>query len=545
MILIFEIGSHWPPPQDKKRLARYTENKLLYDGRFEDVFFRLQAYYWQRNNLIAQGYLPGIDVNASKRNLEMTYIAVRIVSLLVKKPTDLLFGEDSTFSSGQAQGSPEQAALDRIIEENDFRTTLMELGLGTAIRGDGILKVRIDPSLPYPTVIEAQDASYWFPETAPDDRRRILAHHICVPIYIDPPQNSSLFAWVNPPEREHYLRVESHYPGLIQNRLFRLTPNGIDMFGQPDYLISEELPLDSMFPGLDAEIQTGVPYPLIVHTPNQRTDGDLYGTDDIDELKPLLDELSNRLTQISQILDKHADPIIALPAGSLEAVEDESGKVQYVYRASANKAIEVDGKDDITPQYITWDGHLNAAFSELDRVLDMIFMISEIPRLIVGGVGESGGGTSGAAALNTKYRLLPLLAKVNRKKRYLDKGVRQALYVAQLLEDAYVKTYGASAIPGYQPYTPSYPKVIWADGLPRDDMQEAQIMQIRTGGEPTIDQIEAIMRLDGKSEAEAQETVRRIKESQAALSTIDTTAKAGALFNGGSGVSSGGDVNNG
>ncbi|MDT2262164.1 hypothetical protein P7H06_25450 [Paenibacillus larvae] len=75
------------------------------------------------------------------------------------------------------------------------------------------------------------------------------------------------------------------------------------------------------------------------------------GIDDLSEHKAIFDEIDNRLSQIANI-DKHADPAMAIPTGSLE--EDDDG--QPIFRAGRDKIFEVDKDEPLLPKYITWDG---------------------------------------------------------------------------------------------------------------------------------------------------------------------------------------------
>ncbi|OPZ80353.1 MAG: Phage portal protein, SPP1 Gp6-like [bacterium ADurb.Bin429] len=115
------------------------------------------------------------------------------------------------------------------------------------------------------------------------------------------------------------------------------------------------------------------------------------------------------------------------------------------------------------PEYLTWDAHLTAAFTEIDRLLEMILLVSESAPAMFGlekyGIAESGRAL--------KYRLLRTLAKIARKRAYFSTGLRQALYLAQCCE----------ALHGAR-YTPEYPEVEWNDGLPNDAREAADIEHI-------------------------------------------------------------------
>src|SRR5699024_10974808 len=163
-------------------------------------------------------------------------------------------------------------------------------------------------------------------------------------------------------------------------------------------------------------IATGVPIPLVVHVPNFSLDDCWCGIDDITEHRSILDEINNRISQISDILDKHADPAVAVPVGTLR--EDEAGNVYY--NVAQEKVFEIAGKDDVIPQYITNNNpQIDQAFKELDMLIDLLFTVSEIPSVAL---GRNESGTARSSGLSIKWRMNSLLAKINRKRQYYEKG---------------------------------------------------------------------------------------------------------------------------
>src|SRR5699024_9707512 len=94
------------------------------------------------------------------------------------------------------------------------------------------------------------------------------------------------------------------------------------------------------------------------------------------------------------------------------------------------------------------------------------------------------------------------LAKVNRKKQYFDKALKQIYLVAEYLE---------TVADPEATYTPVVPVLKFSDGLPRDEMNDAQMVAVRTGSKPTMSQKTAIMLLDGKTEEQADAEIERME----------------------------------
>ncbi|GEK57114.1 hypothetical protein CHL76_02165 [Marinococcus halophilus] len=461
---LFEKGGYYPPQGHRERIERYKENKQLFLGDHYDVFQRLQN-------------IPS----------ESVYISSNMAGLICKKSADFLFGESPTFSAGKEDDSEEQKAIDRIVEENDLRMKLQQSATGNAFRGDSFLKIRWGQKWggkvpkkfdPFRTIIEPQNPKFVFPETSFGDATEIEIYHIAYPVAIE-----------GSGDQEWYLNVESHYPNEIVYSKFEMTPFMTSGMEVTEWKIEKEITSQRK------TVETGVPFPLVVHIPNYATDDDWQGIDDISEHKPMFDEINNRLSRIAEILDKHADPSLAVPAGVLG--EDEHGNPMFA--VGRDKVFEIMGKDDIVPQYITWDGQLQSAFEELDRVTEMLLVNAEIPALAL---GKGDSGTSGSSGLAIKFRMNSLLAKINRKRQFYDKGLKKMFLIAQMLEHEQ----------GNANYDIVEPIIHFKDGLPQDDAELANIMNVRTGGKPTVSQKTALMKMDGLTEEQADRELEKMEQ---------------------------------
>ncbi|WP_151737235.1 phage portal protein [Paenibacillus tengchongensis] len=475
---MFEVGSQYPPKEHEDRIKRYRHNRDVVTTNAE-LIKRIKAM-----------------VESDGRN----YIYANYADLVCKKAADLLFGESPIYGAGE-EGSPEQTAVDRIVRDNGLNVTNYEMAYGNAYRGDSYYKIKwaqgyrgvLPETLdPYRVMIEAQNAAYVFPEELPGDRKRVIQYHIAVPVCV---ATGDVSKWE--------LHVETHAPGSIITSKYEMAVSSSHNGEVTSWKITGVIDAPE-----EAE-QTGVPIPLVVHVPNFALDDSWEGIDDITEHEAIFREINNRLTQIAAILDKHADPILTVPAGILE--EGLDGNPQM--RAAFAKVFEVVGKDEVTPAYVTWDGQLDAAFKELDTLIDTLLTIAEMPPVAL---GKENAGTSGATGLAVKYRMGPLLSKIARKRQYFDRALTDALFIAQLLEHAQSRD--------ELDYSPTKPHIIFADGLPTDEREQAEIAQIRTGGKPTLAVSDAIKRLDGLTDAQTQQAIQRIEEDETrTLGTVDAS----------------------
>lgn len=482
---LFQEGELYPHPSHENRIERYKENKQLFLGDHLNVFKKHKS-------------------KLTHSQKELLYVSINLASIIAKKSADFLFGESVQVSAGKGDNSKEQKALDRLTEQNDMNIKNYESALANAYRGDSFYKVRVGqefggelpPELDeYKVIIEQQNAEYVFPETALGDSNKIIAYHIAVPERIDDGLREIQ-------DSEWMLHIESHYAGKIEYSKFKLYPISIDATGEIlQWKIGYELP------EYRSAVATGVPIPLVVHVPNFALDDSWRGIDDLTEHRSLLDEINNRISQISDILDKHADAPIAVPVGTLR--EDANGNV--VYNVAQEKVFEIAGKDDVIPQYITNNNpQIDQAFRELELLIDLLFTVSEIPSVAL---GRNDSGTSGSSGLSIKWRMNSLLSKINRKRQYYEKGLKRVYLIAQLLENAV----------GIDSYKVTVPKLKFKDGLPKDEMEEANIMAIRTGGKPTISQKTAMMQIDDLTEEQVEAELERMEEEKPEEDFVDAS----------------------
>lgn len=478
---MIEVGKVFPPKEHADRLRRYRNNKFLFKGYHHEVFQK------QRQHL-------------SQHHQDLLYISANLPALICKKSADFLFGEPVVFDAGVEDNSNEQKAMERLQRENDMNILNYESSLGCAYRGDSFFKIRwgqrwggrVDAKLdPFRVFIEPQNAEYVFPETIPGDSKNIYAYHIVIPIEVEGSKG-----------REYILVCESHYPGKIVERSYRANPIGYDLESNPiEFNVYAEIK------GEHKEQDTEVPYPLVVHVPNFALEDSWEGIDDLTEHHSLFDEINMRLSLIAEILDKHSDPAMAVPPGSLD--EDEQGNP--IFHAQRDKIFEYDGSEP-KPEYITWNGQLESAFKQLDKIVDLLLISAEIPAVVL---GKDNSGTSGSSGSGIKQRMNSLLLKIKRKRQYFEKGLKEVLLIAQSLEHSKAGELDYKIV--------QQPRILFNERLADDEMEKATIAQIRTGGKPNVSRKTILTEDYGLTEEQAERELERIREEEKRDGFVDSS----------------------
>lgn len=471
-------GLQWPPPDHKERLQRYDQNKKLFKGLHKDVY-----PYWAQK--MAQEQQDFIE------------LIVNLPGMLSKLSADLLFGEFPSFRADAEDDDPpakddaeakkekpEQEALERLIKRNKLHRVNYQLALGTSYRGDGLIKVRYGKRTTYSkepeAIIEEIPPSIWYPVTSPDNVSEIEYH---------------VLAWMKKiDDKTSFLRAELHFPGKVENQLWLLKDS--KLYQRVEWSTAQKMFAE--YAEIEESVDTGLDFPLIFHIPNFAVGDETFGIDDYMELDTLFQEINARLSQVSLVLNKHADPNMYGDPMALE-VDPFTGVPRL---RSGGKFFPVNPGDQ-APGYVTWDGQLTAAFSQMDKLLEMIFYVADVAPALFG-FDKTGAASSGTAL---KLRLIRTLAKINRKRIYFDDALKNALYAAQLLEQKFGR-------PPEGTYNADRPHIEWKDGLPQDAMEAAQIEQIRTGSKATTSIKSAIRRLDGLEDDQIERELQEIEKEQ-------------------------------
>jgi hypothetical protein len=480
---LFETGKLFPPTAELHRLSKYIRGKKLVDNRHWEMFNRASAL---------------LKDTPHKERIDTLYLACGIVDILVTKPADLMYGEQPTYESGKGSKDTVQKRLNSIVEENNLNLLGHEVVVGAGYRGDSFLKTyfgyRNDYSdLPYipaaakmEAIIDAQDPSTVFPELAKGSRKKFKAINVAYVEWVEDLRGNDV----------PYLNVERHTAGFIEYFRFRLHPEAelrTDYGANINqYRIEERVATGRT--GGDV-IETGVDRILVSHIPYKTNDEEWQGVGTAEKIEGTIAALNDRLAQIDYVLFKHSDPTVY--GKDLQGTQTMAFGGRYIPVR----------KDEVAPAYMTWDGKLEGAFKQLELLINLVFQIAETPQWIFGGVIGNAGGTGTSHTDNQAIvaRFMPILSKVKRIRAHVDIAMRDALYNAMLLENV-----GNEGVEGFAAYTAEYPKIVWRDGIPRNEKEDAEIMSLRTGGRQTIDTVGAIKKYDNLNDEQAEEIVERI-----------------------------------
>jgi uncharacterized protein YggL (DUF469 family) len=443
----------WPRRPDRERIQRYAHSDKLYSG---DHFgaFKIK-----------------LEKDFTERYQKIRYIVGNFAGLMSRVMADMLFSQNLKID---VQDNKTQRFLDAVIEENDLYTQLWESGVCNSRRGDDVFKIRVGTrhknDQQSSIIIEQFTPAMYFPVFNRQMARNTPEQDVIAEVFKE--QGMTV------------LHKEIHEPGLIFHEVYNYSPDDGRIIGT----LSPE-----RFGFVERE-DTKVKRSLVFHVPNVRDGYGFFGTGDYVDLESLFFGLNNRVTKIDNILDKHSDPILAVPPGVL----DENGKV----RKEALGMFEVDNETPgfNKPEYIVWNANLDAAEKEIDKLIDMLYMFSEVSPATLG-MEKNGIAESGRAL---KFRMIATIRKRNRKMRYYDMALKYMLMTAQELALAH----GVS-VEKLQPAAPEKPQIKWNDRIVNDEVEAVDIATARIDN-GTWSRSDAIADLDNISPDDAKKKVKEI-----------------------------------
>ena len=444
----------YPPQKDIDRLAKYDTYERLFMGDHRTAFrSKLEQY----------------DPQFSGLDPKVRYVVLPYPRIISTISADLLFEEQPKIL---LENKTNQEFVDKLFYENSLWTTLYEEALVSSYKGDSVMRIlAIDGQIRIDTV-------------KPD---------VYFPVYNDnnvkAPVKEHVLAYRQTIDEREYLVVETYRVGEIETRVYEFKQNTIG---------GEYSSMDML--GIEPIVKTnlGEGYSLIHHIKNWGMSGKFWGISDYEDLVDLFFAINNRLSRNEHILDKHGDPILAVPQGVL----DGNGNVSRQNLGMIELPSHPMNGEVSKPEYIVWDSKLESSFAQIDVLLEQLWISSQMSPTLFGltkyGVAESGRAL--------KYKLLRTLSLKHRKQMYWDDGIKSLIESA--IEFARNNQLQAD---DKRPAQTEVPTILWQDGIIMDELEILENEKGKLDYELTTKE-DAISNIEGITRDEAHEKLERIQQ---------------------------------
>ena len=428
-------GQPWPPTSQVPRLKRYKTNKSKFDNKL---------------NINRDAYDYILHVVDDRFRVVSYRMLVNFYRKVTFKTADLLFVERPNYVTEEEN----QDVLTEIVDLSNLGSIGYVGAEDVSIYGDSIYTIKI-PAQRLSKTVESNkpeqskarmgitNPSYWFPVVNETDLKEIK-HHVLAHVV------SRLVKDKDGKDVEkNFLIYQIHDIGSYTIGEREITDTGE---------LGEKTEIEE---GEADKIETGLSDFAVVPTHGVTTSDTIFGIDDYTDIINLIDELQIRLEKIASVLDKHSDPSLSGPASAL-TMDPDTGE----YSVKLGGYFSRDTKESPEAKYITWDGKLESSFKEIEIILNLLSVITEMGAAIFDR-DKAGTGDMSGRALKLLY--VNPLTKVARVRNNFDDAFKKALSLCS--EVGYDKEILAKEI-----------AIEWKDGLPNDPKEMAEIGQIRAGG---------------------------------------------------------------
>jgi Phage portal protein, SPP1 Gp6-like. len=443
----------YPPQKDIDRLAKYETYEMLFMGNHRTAL---------------RGKLDLYASQFAGQDPTVRYVVLPYPRIISTISADLLFEEQPKIV---LQNERNQDFIDKLFYENSLWTTLYEEALVSSYKGDSVMRIlAVDGQIRVDTV-------------KPD---------VYFPVYnesnVKTPVKEHVLAYRQTIDEREYLVVETYRVGEIETQVYDFKNSTIGgSYSTVDLL------------GIEPIVKTniGEGYSLIHHIKNWGMSGKFWGISDYEDLVDLFFAINNRLSRNEHILDKHGDPILAVPQGVLDGNGNVSrqnlGMIELPSHPMSGEASK--------PEYIVWDSKLESSFAQIDVLLEQLWISSQMSPTLFGltkyGVAESGRAL--------KYKLLRTLSLKHRKQMYWDNGIKAI--VESAIEFA---RNNKLTTDGIAPAETEVPTIYWQDGIIMDELEILEAEKAKLDYELTTKE-DAISNVDGITSNEAQDKLTRIQ----------------------------------
>lgn len=395
---MFNSGDDFPGDKHRERIMRYDRHRKIIKGLYDAA----SGVEMMIGSLGTSDYLHGLKADTLLSLLG----EVRVVANLPKVIARRQAGMATRGMRLQVDGERESADLEAALDDSQWSRLRRQMVFRNRVYGNGVATVRreVDGRV----YIDTRDPWTWFPEIDQYNPADATAHTI---------------AWQLTRSDVDYLLQEHHEAGRIIRSAHELRTKGGRYDHGNDHDLVRDLKLGDkvnwtdFYPDLSEEEFTGIPLPLVVVLRSWTDDESVFGDGMLSGNESLVFEITNRLSQIARILDKHAEPKLTGPESARRRTPDG-----LVYMDVSSSYLPVE-PGDAPYGYLTWESQLENAQKELDRVIGLLCIQMDMsPELL--GLNLSGG--AGVEATDTlRIRSFSTLAAIEDERAFMQEGLQE------------------------------------------------------------------------------------------------------------------------
>lgn len=385
-------GCDFPSNEVKARNSIYKFNMRLFTGEY------------------ANGKRLVAIINDEYTEINYKVLPLNYFELIVNKLDSLLFGNDITIKTGDVE---RDKIVNKLVERTAWLNSIREAVKLSQIYGDSCIKTwsggasAFSPQFGYKVV----DAS---------DKSKTIGYVLHEILY-DKSKGRNGYTSYTP----SHIRIIISCNGFDYERVYEYTgTNTSGTIGRPIKYKYK----DRWIPKSGKYWWTGINDASTVQwlSCNTTKDG-VYGTSSFASVKDLIFAIENRLSTENWVIDAHGKPLLLVGMSSLKT-DELTG--DYYLSVVNGKYMVNKGNDEEKPQYLTWDGKLEASKQVRDDLMSTFYELSEMGRTFLS--GEYTGNVSEESLNNI---IKSAIDRGNREVNDIWYEIRKSLYVLCRLND--------------------------------------------------------------------------------------------------------------
>lgn len=440
----------FPPQEEAERINAYKHYAELFDvSHFKDF-----NNYGSRLIANFDEYIKLPVLLAYQR-----MSTIKLADMAIGAPPSITVNDDDVMTDHVSD----------IRDQTEFDSKLYEALIDYSRYGVTVFRLFNDDDVPEEDRgnFAVWNPAEWFPIIRRDGTRRIVEHVLAWRVNFGTSTNPNWYLEVQRHPIKGGFYIEERYAmdeggGHIRRKL---TSKRVDTNGMPC---------------------------MVQYVANLPSTTNIYGTSDYKVINELVFKATERMRQILHILDKHADPSMTGPSTMLQANE-ETGELEF--KTSQFYAVSP-GEEH--PEYMTWDGQLEAAFKALEVLLNQIYVMSEMGEALLGNTQGAGQAVSGTAM---RYKMVSPLEKARRVTNSLSLPLKRLFSWLIQVEDG--KKIRFQDI-----------NIIWGDSLPKDPRELAELTKLQTGAPQILPLKHSLMENYDMDTEDAEHFIDEIIEDQ-------------------------------
>lgn len=329
----------------------------------------------------------------------------------------------------------------------------------------------------------------------PLDKEDIIAYVVG---WIDEVNNPTMSNGLTIEQTEYYLTTEIHYKGEYEYRRFRCATPIVNAGRVKQWVLQEDVTPENM---KGVKYKTGLKgfaiIPLIGYT---TSDNPNEGLSEYDMFDSLVIDLCERVSQLSEVFEKHGNPSMQGSENLLSTDEDGNP----IFYAGDFYPL---GKDDQPLTYITWDAKSKEIIEYCNQILQQIFMLADMGDGSIMGFTNSGNSGFAESGKAIRMRMASPLMKVQ---ALITDNNDEIINMIVNFSDIMGKGLKSSDI-----------EIKWQDGLPIDWVEETNMFNARvTSGTESIKY--GLQRRFGMTPQQAEDELQQIIKEKSMVNQSTT-----------------------